>query len=201
MNATFSAYDIFQAMHSNNIQFSYKGPLTQDILTSFGESIREKLHTDDCDEKLIRRIFSILVETAQNILKYSSERTEIEVERVKNAERRIDEARRKDAGVGIIGIGNVAEKEFLIFSGNLIHQEAMAAIKARIDYINSLTEAELASHYQKQLKEGTITPDGSAGLGWIEIARRANRPLEYKFLEINSGEIFFEIKIHVRVED
>lgn len=201
MNATFSAYSIFQAMHSNNIQFSYKGPLTQDILSSFGESIKEKLHTDECDEKLIRRIFSILVETAQNILKYSSERTEIEVERVKNVERRKNEAHRRDAGVGIIGIGNLTNKEFLIFSGNLIHPEAMAAIKDRIDHINSLTDKELSEYYQKQLKEGTISPEGSAGLGWIEIARRANRPLEYKFLEINSGEVFFEIKIFVRVED
>ena len=51
MNKTFSAHNIFQSMDDNNIQFSYKGPLTQDILTSFGESIKEKLHTDDCDER------------------------------------------------------------------------------------------------------------------------------------------------------
>jgi hypothetical protein len=189
MNNTFSAYSIFQAMHDNNIQFSYKGPLTQDILTSFGESIREKLHTDDCDEKVIRRIFSILVETAQNILKYSTDRVEIETQS------------RKDAGVGIIGIGNLTEKEFLVFSGNLIHAKSMPLIKARIDHLNSLTPEELTVHFQKQLKEGVITPDGSAGLGWIEIARKANRPLEYKFVELSNGEVFFEITIHVCVED
>ena len=189
MNNIFSAYSIFQSMHDNNIQFSYKGPLTQDILTSFGESIREKLHTDDCDEKVVRRIFAILVETAQNILKYSSDRTEI------------SSARRKDAGVGIIGIGNQTDKQFMVFSGNVIHPEEMPEIKARIDFLNSLTAAELTLHYQKQLKEGTITADGSAGLGWIDIARKANRPLEYKFVELNSGDLFFEITIHISVED
>jgi len=189
MKNTFSAYSIFQVMHDNDIQFSYKGPLTQDILASFGESIREKLHTDDCDEKVIRRIFSILVETAQNILKYSSDRTEI------------DPISKRDAGVGIIGIGNISKSEFLVFSGNLIHPEEMPRIKERIDFLNSLSAAELTLHYQKQLKEGVITEDGSAGLGWIEIARKANRPLEYKFVELPSGEIFFEITITICVED
>ncbi len=189
MNNTFSAHSIFQAMHDNNIQFSYKGPLTQDILASFGESIREKLHTDDCDEKVIRRIFSILVETAQNILKYSSDRTEV------------DALSRRDAGVGIIGIGNLTKNEFLVFSGNLILAEEMPAIKQRIDYLNSLSASELALHYQKQLKEGIITADGSAGLGWIEIARKANRPLEYKFVTLPTKEVFFEITIHISVED
>ncbi|PKN77968.1 MAG: hypothetical protein CVU48_09835 [Candidatus Cloacimonetes bacterium HGW-Cloacimonetes-1] len=189
MRSSFSAYSIFQAMHDNNIQFSYKGPLTQDILTSFGESIKEKLHTDDCDEKVIRRIFSILVESAQNILKYSTDRLEV------------DAVTRKDAGVGIIGIGNLTDKEFLVFSGNLINADSMPRIKALIDHLNSLTAAELSLHYQKQLKEGTIAADGSAGLGWIEIARKANRPLEYEFVELSPGEIFFEIKIYIRVED
>lgn len=189
MNKSFSAYSIFQAMHDNNIQFSYKGPLTQDILISFGESIKEKLHTDDCDEKVIRRIFSILVETAQNILKYSVDRIEL------------DSASKKDAGVGIIGIGNLTEKEFLVFSGNLIEAKDKSMIKSRIDYLNSLSPAELTQVYQKQLKEGTINADGSAGLGWIEIARKANRPLEYKFIELATGEVFFEITIHVSVEE
>ncbi len=189
MNETFSAHSIYQSMHDNNIQFSYKGPLTQDILTSFGESIREKLHTDDCDEKVVRRIFAILVETAQNILKYSSDRTEI------------PSAFMKDAGIGIIGIGNLTEKQFMVFSGNVIHPEEMPDIKARIDLLNSLTTAELTLHYQKQLKEGTITSDGSAGLGWIDIARKANRPLEYQFVELNSGDLFFEITIHISVEE
>ena len=189
MKNTFSAYSIFQSMDDNNIQFSYKGPLTQDILTSFGESIREKLHTDDCDEKVIRRIFAILVETAQNILKYSSERTEI------------SSAYRKDAGIGIIGIGNLTDNQFMVFSGNVIHVDEMQDIKDRIDYLNSLSPAELTLHYQKQLKEGTITADGSAGLGWIDIARKANRPLQYKFVELNSGDLFFEITIYISVEE
>ncbi|PKN71962.1 MAG: hypothetical protein CVU50_09235 [Candidatus Cloacimonetes bacterium HGW-Cloacimonetes-3] len=189
MKNTFSAYNVFRVMHDNNIQFSYKGPLTQDILTSFGESIKEKLHTDDCDEKLIRRIFSILVETAQNILKYSTDRIEI------------DAHSRKDAGVGIIGIGNLTENEFLVFSGNIINRNSIPTIKTRIDFLNSLSPAELTLHYQKQLKEGTITADGSAGLGWIEIARKANRPMEYTFEELAGDEVFFEIAVRINVED
>jgi hypothetical protein len=89
----------------------------------------------------------------------------------------------------------------MVFSGNVIHADEMQDIKDRIDFLNSLTPAELTLHYQKQLKEGTITSDGSAGLGWIDIARKANRPLQYKFVELNSGDLFFEITIFISVEE
>ena len=43
--------------------------------------------------------------------------------------------------------------------------------------------------------------DGSAGLGLFEVARKSDRPMEYNFSPLEDGNVFFELKIYVKVED
>ena len=92
MSSKLNVYTIYSLMQDNQIQFSYKGPITQEVLITLGETVKEKLNSEDCDTKVIRRIFSVLVETAHNILKYSSEKVYL------------DETN-KATGIGLIGIG------------------------------------------------------------------------------------------------
>ena len=75
------------------------------------------------------------------------------------------------------------------------------AIEERLLYINNLSREELNKSYQQQLKQGTITADGSAGLGLYEVARQSGRPIEYSFSPLEDGNVFFELKIYVKVED
>ena len=188
MNASFDVHAIYRLMHDNQIQFSYKGPITQDVLVSLGDTIKEKLHSEDCDAKVVRRIFSVLVEAAHNILKYSSEKTYL------------DDSN-KSTGIGLIGIGKTEAKLFLVFSGNVVSAEEAASIEARLIHINSLSKDELNKSYQQQLKQGTIGSNGSAGLGLYEVARKSDRPMQYSFTPLPEGDVFFELKIFVKVEE
>ena len=188
MNTNFDVHAIYRLMHDNHIQFSYKGPITQEVLISLGETIKEKLHRDDCDAKVVRRVFSVLVEAAHNILKYSSEKAFM------------DESN-KSTGIGLIGIGKTDCNLFLVFSGNIVTAAEAASIEANLKLINTLTREELTKSYQQQLKQGTISSDGSAGLGLFEMARKSDRPIEYAFSPLSDGSFFFELKIFVKVED
>lgn len=188
MNSLFDVHAVYKLMRDNHIQFSYKGPITQDVLISLGDTIKEKLHRDDCDAKVIRRVFSVLVEAAHNILKYSMEKTAAE-------------APNKSTGIGLIGIGKTEPNLFLVFSGNIVSPAEAEAISARLDHINSLSRAELQKNYSQQLKQGKITPEGSAGLGLYEVARKSDRPIEYSFSPMEDGNMFFELKTFIEVED
>ncbi|MDD4310219.1 MAG: SiaB family protein kinase [Candidatus Cloacimonetes bacterium] len=188
MNTNFDVHAIYRLMHDNHIQFSYKGPITQEVLISLGETIKEKLHRDDCDAKVVRRVFSVLVEAAHNILKYSSEKAFM------------DETN-KSTGIGLIGIGKTDCNLFLVFSGNIVTADEASTIETHLKLINSLTREELTKSYQQQLKQGTISSDGSAGLGLFEMARKSDRPIDYTFSPLPNGTFFFELKIFVKVED
>lgn len=188
MNANFDVHAIYRLMHDNHIQFSYKGPITQEVLISLGETIKEKLHRDDCDAMVVRRVFSVLVEAAHNILKYSSEKANM------------DETN-KTTGIGLIGIGKTDTNLFLVFSGNIVTAAEAKTIEANLKLINSLSREELNKSYQQQLKQGSISANGSAGLGLYEMARKSDRAIEYAFSPLDDGAFFFELKIFVKVED
>ncbi len=181
-------YSIYKLMQDNQIQFSYKGPITQDILISLGDSIKEKLHREDCDAKVVRKVFAILVEAAHNILKYSSEKTQLD-------------EKNKSAGIGLIGISKTLYNEFAIFSGNLVSTTEAEEIRRRLEHINTLSKDELKQSYSTQLKQGKLSSDGSAGLGLYEVARKSGRPIEFSFSAIDDEHVFFELKVYVKVED
>ena len=188
MNTNFDVHAIYRLMHDNHIQFSYKGPISQEVLVSLGDTIKEKLHRDDCDAKVVRRVFSVLVEAAHNILKYSSEKAYLD-------------ATNKSTGIGLIGIGKNDSNVFLVFSGNVISPQEAKDIQAKLEGINRLSPEELTKTYQQQLRQGTLSADGSAGLGLYEVARKSDRPIEYSFTPLADGKVFFELKIYVKVED
>lgn len=187
MQSSFDVQAIYGMMRDSHIQFSYKGPITQEVLISLGDTIKENLHLYDCDAMVIRRVFSVLVEAAHNILKYSSEKAFM------------DDIN-KPVGVGLIGIGKTEPDTFLVFSGNIVTPAEAEAIEQRLKLINSLTREELLTSYQTQLKQGTITAEGSAGLGLYEVARKSDRPIDYLFSPLDDRNVFFELKIYVKVE-
>ena len=175
-------------MENNQIQFSYKGPITQEVLISLGDTIKEKLHRDDCDVRVVRKVFSVLVEAAHNILRYSGEKTNLNQSS-------------KSTGIGLIGIGKTEANLFVIFSGNIITPKDKEIIEEKIEFINTLNRKDLQESYKKQLKKQPVSEDGSAGLGLFEVARKSDRPIEYKFSQLDDNRMFFELKIFVQVED
>lgn len=187
MKVSFDVHAVYQLMHDSHIQFSYKGPITQDVLISLGDTIKEELHRDDCDARVIRKVFSVLVEAAHNILKYSSEKSTLE--------------KNKTVGIGLIGIGKAPEGCFVVFSGNFVTPGEATEIQRRLEFINSLSPAEITKNYQQQIRQGTISENGSAGLGLYEVARMSGRPIDFRFTPGPDGLVFFEMKIIVKVED
>jgi len=188
METNFNVYEVYKLMENNQIQFSYKGPITQEVLISLGDTIKEKLHRDDCDVRVVRKVFSVLVEAAHNILRYSGEQTDLN-------------HNNRTTGIGLIGIGKTEANLFVIFSGNIISQKDKDIIEKKINFINSLSRKDLQESYKTQLRKQPVSEDGSAGLGLFEVARKSDRPIEYNFSQLDDDKIFFELKIFVQVED
>ena len=47
MSSKLNVYTIYSLMQDNQIQFSYKGPITQEVLITLGDTIKEKLNNED----------------------------------------------------------------------------------------------------------------------------------------------------------
>ena len=71
-------------------------------------------------------------------------------------------------------------------------------MKKSIDNINSLNKDDLNALYKKQIREGTLSEKGGAGLGLIDIARKTGRQLDYQFLPLEDNEnYFFLLKVRI----
>ncbi len=175
-------FNYFNDMNNQEIILTFKGTISQDILTDVGISLRSKLDSHNVSKKT----FAIFVELAQNIYHHSAQK---EYSAVKG----------RTAGVGVILIQN--HSEYLILSsGNLIESYKIEGLSERCEYINKLTSDELRDYYIKQRRR----PTGGVGanIGLIDMARRSGNPLEYQVVKIDEEYSFFALSIKVsKTED
>jgi hypothetical protein len=69
-------------------------------------------------------------------------------------------------------------------------------LKDNIDKLNSLEKEELNNLYINKLREGTLTEEGDAGLGLIDIAKESNDKIRYNFSFVNDETSFVTICIY-----
>ncbi len=74
----------------------------------------------------------------------------------------------------------------------------MELIKDRIDHLNSLDKKELRKFHRERLHAENDNPESKgAGLGLIEIARRATAPITYNFEPINEDLVYFTMYVEI----
>jgi len=177
--------------HSNrlknlNINISYTGPMWEDGVKGIAEMVRTSLSHDELPNKIAKAIFSVFVEQVTNMLMYSTGK-----EKFGN-----DDGNEVPTGAMILG---QKEKTYFIMTGNEIKIQNEKLIRERIDHLNTLTNNELRQYQKEKLREGDDNSESKgAGLGLIEIARRATAPIEYKFEPVDNETTFFSMYVEIR---
>jgi hypothetical protein len=123
-------------------------------------------------KKTRRRVYHTLVEILQNMQKHSTEITED-----------------VNLGNGIFMIGKTDDTYYIITS-NVVQKKDILHLTHAIELVNNCTKEELKQMYKKQLKDGSISTKGGAGLGLIDIARKTGEKLDYLFLPVGSVDYF-----------
>lgn len=175
-----SLYSYKKELENNGIIFSFAGPMSHQVVEGIGNALKVKMEEDSVTKTVTMKVFSIFVEQVQNVINYSDER-EPEV---------------SDMAFGIIVIGK-EDENFFIYCGNKIKNENGEKLKKNLEELSKMDKAELKEFYKKKRKEGSDEQSKGAGIGFIEMARKSTKPLEFNFEEINSECSFFTIKIVV----
>jgi hypothetical protein len=177
-------YDIRQQLHSQNIIFCYSGYMNEAILSGIGQAIKQKLITEETDNKTIRGVFGIFVEQMQNVIRYSAERE--------------PHATSKDSvlSYGLVSVGREKDAYF-VTCGNKIQNADVARLRDHLSVIRNLDRDGLKALY-KQILKGEA-PEGSkgAGVGFVDIARTATRPIEFDFMELDANYAYFSLKAYI----
>jgi len=176
-------YNFFTTMQANDINLIYEGEITHQITKAFLSLTEASLEKSDDTNTVQKRVFHVMVECLQNITKHGDKIAESEI---------ID----KKFSKGILLVGK-CEDEYFVTTGNIIKNDKIDGLSVMLIHINSLNKEELRALYIKQLNEGKLSDKGGAGLGFIDIARKTGKKLDYEFHPINENYSFFVLKMKI----
>jgi hypothetical protein len=162
-------------MTGNDIILIYEGDFTQEITKMVLSMTERKFDAEGIDAGLKKKVFNVMVESLQNICKHQYS--------VENP----------DYVPSIFMIGHNNKDEFSIVCGNVIDNNSIPPLQARIDQINTLDKEGLKLLYKQVRLASTISEVGGAGLGFIDMARKSENKLSYLFDRINDRISFFTL--------
>lgn len=172
-----------KVLDEQGIIFSFSGYLSEGVLYSLGDALRQKMAIEDTDVNTIKKVFSVFVEQAQNIIRYSAER-------VSGRARDID----VEMSSGIVTIGRENGGIFVVCA-NALKTVDVPKLRERLERLRGMDQSELKAYYKEQLREPPDMDSKGATIGLIEIARRASSPIEFDFEPMNDEETFFCLKV------
>jgi hypothetical protein len=166
-------------MAENNVHLIWSGHFSSEVgkeVLSFTET---KLSEEDVDSVLRRKVFSILVETLENVAKYSPG---------------LEHEEKFGMPVAMIRINGSI---YSITTGNLILNDKVASLKGKLDTINSCDKEGLKELFKQALIEQSIDSDSTGNMGLIEMSRKSGNKLLYEFDKVNDQYSYYMLTIKV----
>ncbi len=177
-----------ESINRENIIFCFCGPISQVLIVEIGNMLKLKMDQGKSgkNKSTLSKVFSILVEQVQNIIHYSDEKYQVNSEVYG-----IDQL-----SIGIIAVA-LDENVCSVISGNQIRNPKIPRLESRLLNVQKMDKNQLKTYYKKQQRSEPLNDSKGAGLGFIEIARKTNYPIEFNFTPIDKNYSFFTIKAMV----
>ena len=176
-------YQLRDTLGASDTLFAYSGYMTEDIRLAVGETLKRQLEMDEADTTTLRSVFAIFVEQMQNVIRYSADQAEGEA--MSGASTPLSS--------GILTIGR-EDGRYVVLSGNLVLREDAARVAGHVGELGQMDKAALKAFYKEKLRAGPDETSKGAGIGLIEIARRATEPLEHDVHDVDEKQAFFALK-------
>lgn len=171
-----------QFLADNGVVFYFNGPVSQNVVEGVGDTIRSKLRYEDVGTSVIQRVFTILIEQMQNIIRYSADRV-------------ASEAQGAETAWGQIIVGRDDDGTYFVSCGNRIRSADTQKLQHKIEQVQHMPADELKQFYKKMRRQGPDADSKGAGLGFIEMARKAKEPLSFSIEPLDEISSFFSMKV------
>jgi len=167
---------IYDNFVDNGVNLVYIGKFNHQVIKMF-TGMAETDMVENNDKTIKRRVYHAMIEILQNMNKHSDEIAE-----------------KNNIGRGLFMIGKKNDKYFIIAS-NKIKNGSINNLKSNIKEVNTSSLDELNKMHYAQLRNGTLSNKGGAGLGLIDIARKTSKKIQYDFIPINARYSYFLLKV------
>lgn len=177
--------DAHKKMIGEEAAFSFRGSIDIELVDKVLEATHSKLESFETDARIRKKVYLVLVECLQNLCK------------------QVDNISREN--VALVSYNKsaatfVVEKNctgYYIATANFVSNEKVDNFKNWLNEINSYSREELKLLYNKILTNKTYSTQGGAGLGFVDIALKTNKKLDFSFQNVDEHYTFFSINVNI----
>lgn len=174
-----TAFEAHQLMSEKNTLIAFTGHFDHLLTTLLLVNIKNKLSSLESTTGIDRRVYSILVESIENVSKHSSTGNEIQ-----------------DVAILIL---SKSETKYTIVTGNHIMNSDIPALQNKLEKVLKHNQAELKQLYREQILSKR-TDDNNAGLGIIDIAIKSGNMIKYEFKPITELTSFYLLQTEINIQ-
>jgi len=154
------------------------GPNSQSLIEEIGKALRHHI-AGQRETSTAMDVFSTYIEMSQNMRNYSEAR----------------HYNQSESNATVI-IASRPPGHYSVSAANLVELEDGRALIGRIAELSGLDKHELKQLYKQRLRDGAHV-SGGAGLGLIEMARRASEPMEASLEERPEARAIFSLRVTI----
>lgn len=169
-----------------NIIIAYKGTVSQEILALLGEMIKDKIMKDN-KRKIAKKVFSIFVEMAQNVMHHSAVK-----------ENPADENGCQGAGIIVVDDDN---NRYTLTTSNLVKNSDLPAVINHCKTIESMDRVCIKQLFQEQLAQPASEEKPGAGIGLFNIALKSGSPIKFQTGKFDNTHSFLIFSSFVEKEN
>lgn len=151
---------------------NYIGKIEKEKLEEILSEVEKK--SEIFSKSIKRKLFLISIELIQNLYNYSL------IEKINGI----------DTDYCIVQVTKENEN-ITILTGNFVNKHQKDKIINKINNINQKNPEEIQEYYRTILNNSKRTEKGGAGLGLIDIKRKAEQALHYKTIKFDKNLYFF----------
>ena len=162
------------SIDAENTVLSYRGEFDGETIGDLVRLVERKMLLVKESVKTTKTLVNVLIEGLQNVCHYFQEGI-------------ADTNTFKESFLIITNSDN----NYQLFIGNYVTKIRAQALKKRVDNVAQMSADDLRSVYITILEMPKIYTGGGAGLGFIDMTRRANGNIKYHFEAENQDKILF----------
>jgi hypothetical protein len=172
-------YLLRETYNQKNILLCFNGPFSQGLIEEIGSALKRYLQSEAGSSSSLD-VFAVYIELAQNIREYS----------------RVQGYNEMEASATCV-VGRNGEGRYEISAGNVVEPDDAEKICERVRELSQMDKAQLKAAYKERLR-GPRDENDSAGLGLIDVARKASAPISCSVQPLNSGQkMFFSLRVEI----
>jgi len=170
-------FDLREIFDQQQIMVCFNGPINAALIEEIGRALRDYLNHQQEQPSAVADIFAVYIEMTQNIRRYADQHPEL---------------------AGAANAAIVVPREdghYLVSAGNVVTPDDGRELLKRVDELAAMDRNELKAFFKAQLRQPREILNGSAGLGLIDMARKASRPLVATVREMDGQRSFLSLRV------